>query len=878
MVTSISKIQNLLFLQRDSRVLQFASYASDLSVYDHLFTLATGACLCVPSEASRQSSLADAFVQFSANWVTLTPSVARILDPERLSGLEVLALAGEVITRPDLDRWTAHIRLLGLYGPAEFVGPATIRDFRASPADSANLGYSYNAVCWVFDPNDYACQLPDGQEGELVLEGPCLSRGYIDASTPSTAAFLDGAPWIPSCRSLNTQLYRTGDIVQYNQDGSLQFLGRKDTQIKLSGQRIELGEVEYYLRKALQEAVGIVLEVFSSPRQGTTTLIALVQFSLSWNAHLYLEASKDAEFQTMATQARDYLKQHLPPYMVPGEFLRIDRIPMTVTGKTDRKTLREEVEKLFANRSQKSADHCTEHHGGLTTTTAETLRMLCEKTLGVPLQSLRDDIGWLQLGGDSLLAMKVVDQARSHGLSLSVLDVLGAKSLVQLASKVKTEVMAPALPHVERFCLLPNQSDVRESEIRNALNQCRIPLSSLEDLYPCTTHQLVSMPYTIKGLLNATLRLRCPLPADVDQFRFIRAWDCVAFSNPLFRTRIIQTEERVYYQAVIKDPVPLDLETDLREQTAVPVVDLFGFGMPLVQAHFHENIFVMSMHHLLFDGYSFPLVFRDLERAYHGQTLSYMSFSPFMRWNTNLNEQNTRFWSSCFAGFEGKHFPPVPSPEHLPVETAQLQRKLRFPAREQFTPSNKLRLALAITLARNLGVDKVVYGDLAARRAAPIPGISDMAVPTASVLPICVGLDMHGSLRSNLELIQRENSGGTDFEGVNKELLRSLNAEARAACDFQTVLIIQAEGTDAFPGIFKQATTEYEYGKAPGLWSLCLECWLTASSVSIKARIDENVLTKERASKFLDCLELVFNTIVQNPTLNPADLEAEFDF
>ena len=878
MVTSIRKIQEPLFLQRDSRVLQFASYAFDLSVYDHLFTFATGACLCVPSETSRQSALANAFVQFSVNWVTLTPSVARILDPERLLSLKILALAGEIITRADLARWTGtpHVRLLGLYGPAEFVGPATIRDFSASPGDSANLGYSYNAVCWVVDPNDHTSQLPDGQEGELVLEGPCLSRGYINLSDSGMAAFSNEAPWIPSSRCMNTRLYRTGDIVHYNGDGSLQFLGRKDTQVKLSGQRIELGEVEYHLRKALQEAVEIVVEIVTFPTQGTTSLTAFVQLPLSWNAHLYLEASKDAKFQAVATQTRDYLRQNLPPYMVPSDFLRVHHIPMTMTGKTDRKTLLQEAEKLFVTRSKTRVNHCTEHHRDLTTAKADTLKMLCEKTLGLPLESLRDDVGWLQLGGDSLLAMKLVDQVRSHGLYLSVLDVLGAKSLAQLASKVKYEVVASTVQLVQPFCLLPHQSDVKESLIRNALEQCRVPLSSLEDLYPCTAHQLVCIPYAIKCQWNFTLRLRCPLPTDLDQVKFIRAWDHVAISNPLFRTRIIKTADEAYYQAVIREPVALDLETDLWEPTADPVADLFGFGVPLVRAYFHENIFVVSMHHLLLDGYSFPLIFRDLERAYHGQTLPCLSFSPFVRWSSRLDEQNTKFWSRYFAGFEGKHFPKVPSPEYMPVETAQLQRELHLPSGDEFTPSNRLRLALAVTLARNLGVDRVVYGDLAARRAAPIIGISDMAVPTATLLPTCVRLDMHGSLRSNLECIQKEASERIDFEGVDQKLLRGVNAEARVACDYQTVLIIQAEGTDTFPGMFKQATTAY--GNAPGLWSLCLECWLTSFSVGIKTRFDENMLAKERASKFLDCLELVFNTIVQNPTLSPADLKTDFDF
>lgn len=118
---------------------------------------------------------------------------------------------------------------------------------------------------------------------------------------------------------------------------------------------------------------------------------------------------------------------------------------------------------------------------------------------------------------------------------------------------------------------------MKESVIGNALEQCRVPLRSLEDLYPCTAHQLVSIPYEIRDLCNLTLRLRCPLPSDVNQNKSIRAWDHVAFFNPLFRTRIIETENGAYYQAVIRNPITMDLKTNLREPTADPVVDLFRF-------------------------------------------------------------------------------------------------------------------------------------------------------------------------------------------------------------------------------------------------------------------------------------------------------------
>ena len=212
---------------------------------------------------------------------------------------------------------------------------------------------------------------------------------------------------------------------------------------------------------------------------------------------------------------------------------------------------------------------------------AHTLRLLCEKTLDLPLQRLRDDLGWLQLGGDSLSAMNFVDQARSHGLSVSVADVLGADSLAQLASKVKDKAVVPAVEHVEPFCLLRNQSVL---VFHYALEQCQVPLSSLENLYPCTAHQLMSIPYMITGQCNLTLQLRYALPTDVNRARLIRAWAQVASSNALLRTRIIEAGEGSDYQAVIRDPVALDLETDPLKSIADPVADLFGFGLPLVRA------------------------------------------------------------------------------------------------------------------------------------------------------------------------------------------------------------------------------------------------------------------------------------------------------
>ena len=538
--------------------------------------------------------------------------------------------------------------------------------------------------------------------------------------------------------------------------------------------------------------------------------------------------------------------------------------------------LRHEAQTLFAARLETITSRCSEREGIITATEDDVLQRLYASTLQLPLQSIQIHLGWSELGGDSLLAMKLIDGARAHGIRLSVFDVMECDSLAELRSRAEFRSYIPASGAAQPFVLLPIEIESRDHILGAALDQCHISTSALEDLYPCTALQHFPIPRTISRQVNLTLRLRCQLPADLDQRRFVRAWDNTISANPILRTRIIEAAKGDYYQAVIRDPIALHPDADLVHEEFSSVDDIFAFGEPLVRAYFHDRIFVTLIHHCLLDGYSFPLIFREIERAYYGETLRPLSYSTFVAWSSRFDDENTQFWSGMFAGYGGKHFPPVPPRNYDALETAQLQRQLQFSSKDGFTPSNKLRLALAVTYARNLCVDRVVFGIELARRAAPIQGISSMSVPTAAILPVCIRLDMHDYLRSNVQQVQSQAAQMVDFEGVDTRLLRGLDGRARSACDYQTVLIVQAEGTDTFSGIFSEAKTEY--GNALGIWSLCLECWLSSNSLVVKVRIDENVLDKERATRFLDCFELVFDLISNNPGLNPADIEAQFDF
>ncbi|KAJ5678173.1 uncharacterized protein N7477_003806 [Penicillium maclennaniae] len=182
----------LLELGPKVRVFQFASYAFDVGVMDMLFTLIGGGCICIPSEWQRQNELSKTLTNLQANWVSFTPSLARILSPKSLPTLDCLLLAGEAVTQSEIDLWSSHVKLKVAYGPCEAGGCNTtiVPDLAQAPGP-ANLGQSPALCCWVVDPQDHHKLMPVGVEGELLLEGHALSEGYINQPQLTAATYID---------------------------------------------------------------------------------------------------------------------------------------------------------------------------------------------------------------------------------------------------------------------------------------------------------------------------------------------------------------------------------------------------------------------------------------------------------------------------------------------------------------------------------------------------------------------------------------------------------------------------------------------------------------------------------------------------------------
>ena len=330
-------------ISSESRVFQYAAFTFDVSMMDVFTTLIYGGCVCIPSEEDRRGTFTSAMNRMRINWVLFTPSVASLITPEEVPTLQNLAFGGEAVKQENLSRWVGRVRLFNCYGPAE-CGACTIGEYVKKDCRPGNIGRQFGGeLNWVVDPEDHNRLLPIGAVGELVVEGPTLARGYLNDLRKTRAAFIKNPSW-PSGAGPNRtrRIYKTGDLVRQNSDGTFEFVGRKDHQLKVRGQRVELGEVEYHL----STFPGVALSVVSMPQSGpySKALVGLIQLNQHCeNLNMrYTKLDYVSKEQILAAKfdtddLLGFLKSKLPNYMVPGHLLIVNRLPLSVSGKIDRK-------------------------------------------------------------------------------------------------------------------------------------------------------------------------------------------------------------------------------------------------------------------------------------------------------------------------------------------------------------------------------------------------------------------------------------------------------------------------------------------------------------------------------------------------------------
>lgn len=322
-----------------ARMLQFAAHTFDIAIIDIFTTLIFGGCVCVPSEEDRKSDITGAINRMKVDYALLTPSFAGLIEPSDVPTLKTLAVGGEALLQDRVERWADNVSLIQVYGPAE-VGICMIMHMRARETLAETVGYPLlNSSCWLVEPENPHRLVPMGAIGELVVAGPSLARGYINNEAKTRSSFLPSLDWADRLGLECGRFYKTGDLLRYNTeswDGSFDFVGRRDYQIKLRGQRIELGEVEHHLA-AIK---GVAISMVSRPEQGCFAgqLVAVVQLHDSNSSRVRHEPISIAPDQSLSIETIHHqLSKAMPDYMVPTVCLVVNSMPFVPSLKINRK-------------------------------------------------------------------------------------------------------------------------------------------------------------------------------------------------------------------------------------------------------------------------------------------------------------------------------------------------------------------------------------------------------------------------------------------------------------------------------------------------------------------------------------------------------------
>ncbi|OAA40718.1 AMP-dependent synthetase/ligase [Cordyceps fumosorosea ARSEF 2679] len=874
-----------------SRVFDFPSYAFDVSIDCMLCTLACGGQICVPSEQGRMNDLSGSIRDSKANMVHMTPSVARVLDPDIIPSLDVLGLGGEAVSPSDAAVWRKSTSLVIAYGPSECTVGCTINN---NLGLSTGIGKGFGGTTWLVNPEDHNILVPIGEVGELLIEGPVVGIGYLGEPAKTAEVFIEDPAWLTaghaSCPGRHGRLYKTGDLVRYesNLSGSIEFVGRKDQQVKLRGQRVELAEVEHHLQTCLPGGVKVAAEVIK-PENGSPTLVAfLVETSLVNSEVDTIFVDPSPELSAALDVIDEALGAKVPRYMVPAAFITLASMPSMVSGKTDRKKLREIGSAM--PRSKLSMTHADQGPQEEPSTLAEKkLAQAWIRVLGLQSAVCKAS-NFFGLGGDSLRAMKLVAAAREEGLALTVADIFGSPTLSLMASKT-TDMSSKTLADIKPFSLLP-ESWGEETARKEVALLCGIEPGLVEDIYPCTPLQEALMALSSKVKEAYVAQRVVVLKDDETALKLIAAFDAASQGSPILRTRIVQVPGHGLVQVVVNDKFQYFTGTNVADYLVSDRDTAMDLGSPLIRWAIINDIdsntvsFVLTMHHALYDGWAMPLIVERINQAYQGQAMSRPAeFKHFIKYLLEKDgAESEEYWRDQLQDTYRLQFPTLP---HEGYQTQANELLEEYVSLEGLPKSNAtlatvIRGAWAIVASQYINSSDVVFGETLTGRNAPVLGAEEIEGPMITTVPVRVQIDRKAQVGEFLQSIQEQTIDQISHEHFGLQHIRRLSPDAREACELRTGLVLHPS-TDADASTLDTslpANCLVPAGDAEAAqealkfntYALMLVCSIDPKGFLVMASFDSRTVDKVTMQQVLTQFKHVSQQLAQSTTSIIADI------
>ncbi|QMV39816.1 non-ribosomal peptide synthetase [Cohnella cholangitidis] len=612
-------------------ILQKTPYSFDVSVWELFWWMLSGSSVAflAPGAEKDPGQLLKAIEANRITTMHFVPSMlAAFLEaaqgekPERLreklGTLRHVFASGEALHKAHVEKFYALMRqagltetkLVNLYGPTEATVDVTAYVCEPdSELDYVPIGKPIdNTAIYIVGESDQA--QPIGVPGELCIAGVQLAAGYANQPELTADKFVAN-PFVPG-----TRMYRTGDLARWTTDGQIQYLGRIDDQVKIRGYRIELGEIERTL--LAHDAVSEAAVVAADDGMGGKRLVAYIV----------------ADRACTSGELRKHCGERLPDYMIPALFAQLERMPLTASGKADRKALPAPEAEMDTGVA----------YAEPTTATEQRLAALWEELLQRDKVGIDDD--FFAIGGHSLKAATLA--ARVHKefhLQLSMRDIFRYPTLRTMSQRMEQSVASGG--------------DVKHERIPAIAPRARYPLSSAQNrLFVLQAMDAQSTAYH----LPTAIRIAGPL----DRAKLLLAVRTLSERHETLRTSFEWLDgtpmQRISSEPIaeIEYEVERDADPDACLREFVKPFDLGEsplFRVKLIRRSAQDHLLLMDMHHLIADGVSTAVLAEQFVRLYEGERLEDLpiQYKDYAAWQTNwLSTDESlvqeRYWLERLSG------------------------------------------------------------------------------------------------------------------------------------------------------------------------------------------------------------------------------------
>ena len=761
-ITHDNAVQAMLAFQRlfaghwddESRWLQFASFHFDVSVLEQFWSWSVGICVTSCPRDLLFEDLPGTIQKLQITHIDLTPSLARLVHPDEVPSLcrGVFITGGEALKQEILDAWGKHGVIYNGYGPTEVTIGCTMLPRMSANDKASNIGPQFDNVgSYVFSPGTTTPVLR-GSIGELCVSGPLVGKGYLNRAELTKERFQD----LPD---LGDRIYRTGDLVRILHDGSFQFLGRIDDQVKLRGQRLEIGEINEVIKQATPELNEVATVVIMHPKQAKDQLVSFFTTVADKKSRAEVEVRSSEDDRVLLSKIKGACRTHLPGYMVPTHIIPMTRFPLSANNKADMKVLKgiyqglslEEIQQLGSLSVDQPTDSAQERK----------IIAVLTKFIGSTDEKISSWSSIYELGLDSISVIAFSRSLREAGFSRAQPSIImkhptiaGMASALQESSSSSGSVemlQRNAKQSIEAFAHKNSHAVIEHVGVLD---------SDVEKIAPCTPLQ----EGIIYHYLSSTTPLYCSsftfeLDSSINIEALREAWDQAQRETQMLRAKFSPSPDG-YAQAILrKDKLPWSFDTVGTEkeidgvrkqrheawtaQLNILSTQLWEVG---VVSSPEKSVMCVNMFHALYDGNSLVLLLESVARNYLNQRkasqippefLDVLHLGPLCK-----DPSAETFWKEHLAGCRDRPF------AEKGTEDTPILHKVQINATEQVdhlrrslnvTEQAVLHACWLLTLQQQYSFVPPL-GIIASGRTIDVPGIEDVIGPLFNTIPSNVQL------------------------------------------------------------------------------------------------------------------------------------------